>query len=64
MTDRQAEYASLGIEAIPGGLAATHRDADRFAEQSARFGQPRNVLRIEGLIAIALRWMAGRQASR
>lgn len=64
MTDRQGEYASLGMEAIPGGLAAAHRDADRFAEQSARYGEPRNVLRIEGLIAIALRWMAGRQGSR
>ncbi len=59
MRDRQAEYAALGIEAIPGGLAGAHREADRYAEQRLRYRQPPNVLRVEGLVAIALRWMSG-----
>lgn len=64
MRDRQVEYAPLGIEAIPGGLAGAYRDADRLAEQGLRYRQPQNVLRVEGLVAIALRWMAGPPKSR
>lgn len=66
MRDRQAEYASLGIEAIPGGLAETYRyrDGERISDPGARYRQPPNVLRIEGLVAIALRWMTGTPKAR
>jgi hypothetical protein len=64
MTERQPEYASLGIEAIPGGLAGSFREADRKLEPGGRYRQPPNVLRVEGLVAIALRWMAGTPKSR
>lgn len=64
MREHRPEYAALGIEAIPGGMAASFRDADRLSDPGARYRQPPNVLRVEGLVAIALRWMAGKPESR
>lgn len=67
MRNANPEYATLGVEAIPGGQVASYtfdRDGGRIASPDSRYRQPANVLRIEGLVAIALRWMTGPPASR
>lgn len=66
MREHQAEYASLGVEAIPGGLAGAYRESQEAGGPAGdpRYRQPQNVLRVEGLVAIALRWMSGTPGSR
>lgn len=64
MRDCQAEYDLLGIEAIPGGAAGAYRNADERAAADPGYRQPENVLRLEGLVAIAVRWIAGTSKSR
>ena len=64
MKDRKPEYVSLGIEAIPGGMAGPSRDDDGMPDTSPRYRLPPNVLRVEGLVALAMRWMKGPPRSR
>ena len=63
MSDRKTEYVSLGIEAIPSGLVGHYRSDERMSTTSPRYRLPQNVLRVEGLVAIAMYWMKGRPKS-
>lgn len=62
MKPREPELASLGAEALPGGLPEIIR-AEQSRPDAARQIAPRQPrLVLKGLIAIAADWMTGRRA--
>ena len=64
MADREKEYVSLGVEAMPSGLAEFYRDGQWTNHSTPRYEQPPNKLRVQGLVEIAIRYMKGPPRSR
>jgi len=64
MIEREAEFVSLGIEAIPGGMTEIYGIDDQPPDTNSHYRQAPVVLHVEGLVAIALRWINGPPQNR